>query len=127
MIVRDDGPDALPTRVLLLARDRRFRLVASMLLQRRGYAVAVGWRTFALATAARRTGAEVVVLDPASVTDIDVLAATWPESLDWVVGLVVVSDEPVPAPDAARVVAKWGPMQRLSEAIDSVRPIRATA
>jgi DNA-binding NtrC family response regulator len=125
-MITGDRPDAGPTRVLVMARDRRFRSVASMLLQRRGYSVSVGSRTFALPIAARRSGAEVVVLDPRCPDDVEVLAATWAANRDRTVGLVVVSDEPMAAPGAARVVDKWA-MHRLSEAIDSVRPVRTPA
>lgn len=124
-MVTDDRPGALPTRVLLMARDRRFRGVASMLLQCRGYSVSVGSRTFALPFAARQSNAEVVVLDPHTPDDVELLAATWTRNGDHTMGLVVVSDEPMAAPGAARVVEKWA-VHRLSEAIDSVRPARAT-
>src|SRR5205085_6580702 len=81
------------TRVLLVASDRRFRTVASVLLTRRGYRVTAHERVADLVALAAREGAEVVVVDATpSLTEVARERARL-QALRPPVGIVVVSDE----------------------------------
>ena len=111
-----------PTRVLLLATDRRFGNVAATLLTRRGYVVTRGERTADVATLAARDGAEVVVLEAGPSLTVAARDAAQIEMLHPRVGVVVVGEEPDRALSAMPVLAKWGAFDELHDAIERARP-----
>jgi len=115
--------DGSPARVLLIARDRRFRMMAAALLGRRGHPVQVGRRLFGLARQARQAQADVVVLEMGSWPVAGILEYAWQQTLDPGVGLVLVADgfeEPTPP---APLVDRWGSLEGLCEAIEQARPV----
>ena len=110
------------TRVLLVGKDRRFRAVASALLRRRDYSVAVGDGSEDVTELASREGTEVVVIDAtASLTalarDVARLRALRPR-----VGVVAVSSEPGEGVAALPMIAKWCSFDALFDAIEQARP-----
>jgi DNA-binding NtrC family response regulator len=109
-------------RVLLVGQDRRFRAVASALLTRRDYSVAVGDGSEDIAELASREGPDVVVIDAtASLTALARDVARL-ETLRPRVGVVVVSSDPRDRITALPVIAKWSAFDVLLEAIKRARP-----
>jgi uncharacterized membrane protein (UPF0127 family) len=108
-------------RVLLVAGDRRFRSVASALLTRRGYSVAIGDCTQDLAQLASREGAEVVVIDATGslTAAAQVAARLW--ALRPPIGVVAVSAEPRHPLATLPVISKWGSFDELFAAIEQAR------
>ncbi len=107
---------AAATRVLVVASDRRFRSVASMLLSRRGYRVHSGARDEDIAEVVVREQIGVVVIDaspsPAEVTRLVAkLRALVPS-----VGIVPVSDVPEPGLGS---LPKWGAFGSLFDAVEA--------
>lgn len=122
-----DGLEGLPVRqaaakprVLLAAGDRRFRSVAAALLERRGYHVTVTGRVSGLAEEATVAGVDVVVVDAGQHAAAAALEAARLEALHPTVGLVLVSDAVPEELQRTPVVARWGSLDLLVEAIDSV-------
>jgi uncharacterized membrane protein (UPF0127 family) len=116
-----------PARVLLVANDRRFRAVASALLTRRGYSVALGDRTGDLSQLASREAAEIVVIDATgSLTDLE-REVTRLETLRPRVGVVAVSAEPEDGLAALPVISKWNSFDALFAAIENARPTNRRA
>lgn len=115
------GADSL--RVLLVGKDRRFRSVTSALLTRRGCTVTLGERLDVATMHANREAVDVVVIDadsspiaPRQVADL--------RTLHPPVGVVVLSAAPSGALPTGPLLAKWGPFDRLYDAIRTARPDR---
>jgi uncharacterized protein len=107
------GPHGPATRVLLVGSDRRFRSVTAALLQRRGYEVSVGEQA-ELVELATRMAAQVVVVDAGGRPAVAALEVARLEALEPAIGFIVVGEAP-------GALAKWGPIEELSEAIDAAR------
>jgi len=108
-------------RVLLVGQDRRFRAVASALLTRRDYSVAVSDGSEDVTELASREGADVVVIDAtASLTALARDAARL-EALRPRVGVVLVSGERRERIAALPVIAKWSAFDVLFDAIERAR------
>jgi uncharacterized membrane protein (UPF0127 family) len=123
----DDGSrarnaSAPPTRVLLIASDRRFRAVASALLTRRGCSVALGEWTANVAELAQRFAAEVVVLEAGVSPVAAAREAAYLKTLDPPVGLVIVGEEPLDGQPPLALLSKWGSFDGLYEEIQRARP-----
>jgi uncharacterized protein len=114
------------TRVLIAAKDRRFRVVAGALLARRGYEVTFTERTANMAEIAKRVRAEVVVLDAGDSLTAAAREAAQLETLAPAVGLVVVSEQYEDGLSAMPVVAKWGSFDELFRMIEDACPTRAS-
>ena len=104
--------------MLLVARDRRFRAVASTLLSQRGYTVLIGGPDDDIAELALRESAEVVLLDAsasltAAAREAAKLGSLWPP-----VGIVAVSAETQCGLAALPVLPKWSSFDVLFGAID---------
>jgi len=114
-------------RVLLVSNDRRFRAVASALLTRRGYSVALADRREDLTELAWREGADVVVIDATgSLTALAQQLARL-ETLRPPVGVVAVSGEPVVWLAALPVISKWNSFEALFAAIEKARANRGAS
>jgi uncharacterized membrane protein (UPF0127 family) len=111
-----------PTRVLVVAKDRRFRAVAAALLTQRGCTVTLGEPTEGLADLARREAADVVVLDAGVSLSSAAYGVAQIEALKPDVGVVVVGEEPDGEPLAVPVLAKWGSFEALYSAVEHARP-----
>jgi uncharacterized protein len=112
-------------RVLLVAGDRRFRSVASMLLSRRGYRVVLRERDDDIAETAMREHAEVVVIDATqsltqAARETARLQAACPS-----IAVVAVSDTPDPTLTSLPVLLKWGKFGELFDAIERAREEKA--
>lgn len=105
-------------RVLLVADDRRFRALASTLLSRRGYAVAVCGRGADIVEAALTEAVDVVVIDASSSLTTAARDAARLGSLRPPVGIVAVSADPHSGLAALPVVPKWSPCEGLFDAIE---------
>jgi uncharacterized protein len=104
-----------PRRVLVVSCDRHFRSVTSMLLSHRGCVVSTTSKTTQAAELAKRTKADVVVLDAAAnAATAETVAAV--AELAQRVGIVVV-DEVSSDAQPPSVVGKWGPFEDLLAAI----------
>jgi CheY-like chemotaxis protein len=110
-----------PTRVLLTGSDRRFRSVAAALLSRRGCAVTLGDGPATVAELARRSEADVVVLDAGGSLTAAAREAAQLEALNPPVGVVVVGEEPEASLSALPVLEKWGSFDGLYSAIQLAR------
>jgi uncharacterized protein len=115
---------ASPTRLLLIAADRRFRAVASALLTRRGCSVTLGEWTSSVAEDARRADAEVVILEAGISPAAAAREAAHLETLDPAVGVVIVGEEPLEGRSTIGLLPKWGSFDRLYEEVQHVRPDR---
>jgi CheY-like chemotaxis protein len=106
-----------PMRVLVIAHDRRFRSVASLLLAQRGCKVTTSSNASRVADLVARDGADVIVIDagPLLTTARTVAAA---QALRPPVGVVVVADEPESGLGDLPVLAKWGPFENIFGAIE---------
>jgi CheY-like chemotaxis protein len=113
-----------PTRVLVVATDRRFRSVAAALLTRRGCVVTLEKQTINLSRLARRERPDVVVLEAGSSLTAAAREAAQIETLYPPVGVVVVVEQPPERLSAMRTVAKWGSFDELYSAIERARPTR---
>jgi CheY-like chemotaxis protein len=122
-------PRRRPPSVLVVSPDRRFRSVTSVLIARRGCAVATAENAGAVKDFTARIWPDVVVID----TDRRSRAST----CEWVraashprpLGVVLVDDDPVGVrePNGAQLIAKWGPVDRLYEAIEAADATRLRA
>jgi uncharacterized membrane protein (UPF0127 family) len=108
-----------PISVLVISSDRRFRSVASVLIARRGCAVATTENADRLDELAARVRADVVVID----VDGSRSSATAHARAERLrgVGVVVVEEEPgrSTGPGELQALAKWGPFERLYAAIEA--------
>lgn len=111
-----DRPDPIP--VLLISNDWRFRAVAGELLRSRGFAVTSQAQTRDIPRAAKRLGAEVVVLDTAAALDSVGGETVNIEELSDEIGLVAVCEDPPPFLPGVRALVKWGPIDALHRAIE---------
>lgn len=130
LTVLSEAPTArvgTPTRVLLIAADRRFRSVASMLLARRGYSVLVRNGSEDIAEATMRERAEVVVIDASPLPTEAVRQATKLQALCPSVGVVAVSDHPEHERGPLPVLLKWGAFGALFDAIEQARADKQAA
>lgn len=112
-------------RILLVGADRRFRSVASALLERRGYTVLVSDQVTGLAEVVARERVSVVVLDAGAVPALASFEAVRLEALHPGVGVVLVADDVEQTLPAPPVIAKWGAFDGLYEAIEEVRTTHA--
>ena len=104
-------------RVLLVGDDRRFRAVATTLLERRGFRVAVAERP-ALAEPASLPAADVIVLDAGdSLTRAAEEAAKVAGAVPGI-GVVCVAERPRGSVTALPVLPKWGSFDALIAAIE---------
>jgi DNA-binding NtrC family response regulator len=108
-----------PISVLVISADRRFRSVASVLIARRGCAVATTENADRLEELAARVRADVVVID-ADRTRASAAARTKAQRLGGV-GVVIVEEEPAGSKVSGdlQALAKWGPFERLYAAIET--------
>jgi uncharacterized membrane protein (UPF0127 family) len=111
--------------VLLVGTDRRFRSVATALLERRGLIVAVEQRR-ALRDPAALAGADVIVLDAGSSLTAAAQDAAAVSALVPDVGIVVVADRQLDDLSSMPVVSKWGPVDALIDAIEDAHQVRTT-
>ena len=114
------GADGAP-RVLLVASDRRFRAVASALLARRGYAVAIGDGKQDVAELASRQHSDVVVIDASASLTAAAHEAGKLSNLRPAVGVVAVGNEPQSGLAALPVIPKWNSFETLFAAIEQAR------
>jgi CheY-like chemotaxis protein len=105
-------------RVLLVADDRRFRVLASTLLTRRGYSVAVCARGGDILKAAANQAVDVVVIDASASLTAAARDAARLGSLRPPVGIVAVSADSHSGLAALPVVPKWSPCEALFDAIE---------
>jgi uncharacterized membrane protein (UPF0127 family) len=108
-----------PISVLVISADRRFRSVASVLIARRGCAVATTENADRLEELAARVRADVVVID-ADGKRASATARARAQRLGGV-GVVIVEEEPAGSDGAGELqaLAKWGPFERLYAAIET--------
>jgi uncharacterized membrane protein (UPF0127 family) len=106
------------TRVLLITGDRRYRSMTSILLQRRGYEVAVSGQAGDLAAQVAEHAADVVVLDAGSLPSVASLEMARLDAANPLVGFVVVGDQLAQPAQSISMVPKWGSFEDLLAAID---------
>ena len=109
-----------PLSVLVVSPDRRFRSVTTVLIARRGSAVATTARADRIGELGERLGVNVVVVDLDEGSPAGAAALRAARSLPRDVGIVLVDEEA--AADAgldepAPVHGKWGPFPTLYAAI----------
>lgn len=109
-------------RVLVIAPDRGFREVASLLLTRRGCSVSVSASASMLAERVARAHTEVVVIDATASLSAAARTVAAAEALIPRVGVVVVGDATETEPLKLRIVEKWGSFDALFEAVADARP-----
>jgi hypothetical protein len=119
-----EGDDAAgpPLSVLVISPDRRFRSVATVLIARRGCAVATTGHAGRLAELAERSGPDVVVIDLDEGSPAGADAASQAYSLPGGVGVILVDEEESVRGSSAgppRVHCKWGPFESLFAAIEA--------
>jgi DNA-binding NtrC family response regulator len=114
--------------VMVLSTDRRFREVASLLLERRGCTVSRGEGMGTLAERIDRDHTDVVIIDagPSLAAAARMTAAL--EALSHQVGVVVVGDDTQNQLLKLQAITKWGSFDRLFEAVrqshhDRTRPL----
>jgi uncharacterized protein len=115
------GASASGARVLLVMSDRRFRALASALLTRRGYSVAVGDPKSDVVELAVRERADVVVLDASSSLTAVAREAARLRTLRPPVAVVAVGMDPDQSLSALPVISKWSSFDALYTAIEQVR------
>jgi uncharacterized protein len=119
----DIGP-VRPARVLILASDRRFRMLASTSLARRGYHVVVGTGTSDVSELVARECVDVAVIDVTASLTAAAHAAARLRSARPQLGIVAVSDDPPLGLSAFPVLPRWGSFDALCEAIEQARGAR---
>jgi uncharacterized protein len=111
----------VPARILLVVADRRFRMLASTSLTRRGYHVTVNTEATDIAELAARECVDVAVIDAtASLTAAASVAARL-QAVRPRMGVVAVSDDPRHALSAFPVLPRWGSFDSLCGAIEEAR------
>lgn len=115
-----DERDPEPPRVLLVGSDRRFRAVATALLQRRHYAVTTADQVKNGAEIAAYGDVDVVVLDLRVAPAVAALEVARLEALAPHAGFVLVTDGLAMSAPTTAVVQKWGSFDSLCGAIDVV-------
>jgi hypothetical protein len=109
-----------PLSVLVISPDRRFRSVTSVLIARRGCAVATTETASRLVELADRIAADVVVIDADGGSRSAARARAQVSEYGRPLGLVLVDEEPIAARDGdPGPLAKWGPFERLYAAIEA--------
>jgi uncharacterized membrane protein (UPF0127 family)/CheY-like chemotaxis protein len=115
---RGDESAPVPMQILLVATDRRFRAVASALLERRGCQLTIIDSPQLVLETAAREHPDVVVLDAGrSLTAVAQIAAGV-QTLRPPVGVVLVGDQPASGLSALQVLPKWGAFEELFSAIE---------
>lgn len=111
-------PTFTRARVLLVARDRRYRAVASTLLSRRGNTVLdCGWGED-VAEIALREQIDVVLFDASASLTATARDAARLAALDPPIGIVAVSEEAQPGLAALPVLPKWTAFEEVFAAIE---------
>jgi uncharacterized membrane protein (UPF0127 family) len=113
-----EGDLPAPARVLLVAADRRFRMLASTSLVRRGYHVTV-----------KTGGTEIAAHERVDVAVIDATASLTAATREAArlrvarprLGIVAVSDDPRHSLSAFPVLPRWGSFDSLCRAIEQAR------
>jgi CheY-like chemotaxis protein len=118
-----DGAPAepAPARVLLVAADRRFRMLASTSLTLRGYYVTVTTGTADVAELATRGRVDVAVIDATGSLTEAAREAARLRSARPRLGIVAVSDDSRPGLCAFPVLPRWGSFESLCGAIEQAR------
>jgi uncharacterized membrane protein (UPF0127 family) len=106
-----------PLRVLVLAPDRQFRTVVSLLLARRNCSVTTSANAARLGELVVRERADVAVIDASESPSTAAVAAV--QTLSQPVGLVLVAEEPGELPHDPPALPKWGPFEDLLAAIEA--------
>jgi DNA-binding NtrC family response regulator len=104
-------------RVMVLSSDRRFREVTSLLLERRGCAVSLGEGGGTLAERVDRDRTEVVIIDAGRSLAAAARMTAAVEALSRPVGIVVVGEEAHNNLLKLQAITKWGPFEKLFEAV----------
>jgi CheY-like chemotaxis protein len=105
-------------RVLVIAHDRRFRTVASALLERRGCVVATSPSANRVVELVAGQRADVVVIDAGALLTAAARTVAAVAALDPPVGVVLVADEAENGLQHMPVLAKWGPFEEFFAAIE---------
>ena len=118
---REDRAEAAPLSVLVISPDRRFRSVTTVLIARRGCAVATTGHAGRLRELSSRVGADVVVIDLDEGSPAGAAAVDEARSLARPVGVVLVDEDAVVAGRGApaEIHCKWGPFEALFAAIEA--------
>jgi len=104
-------------RVMVLSRDRRFRELAFLLLERRGCSVTLGEGGGTLTERINRDRTEVVIIDADQSLAAAARMSAAVEALGRPVGIVVVGNEASNELLKLQAVTKWGSFDRLFEAV----------
>jgi DNA-binding NarL/FixJ family response regulator len=115
--------------VLVISSDQRFRTTTSGLMTRRGCTVATTESAGVLRQYAARLRPDVVVIDADRRSRASTCAWVRNAVHPRQPGLVLVDDDPAGVDEAggAQLVAKWGPAERLFEAIEAASAARVRA
>jgi uncharacterized membrane protein (UPF0127 family)/CheY-like chemotaxis protein len=113
-----DHADPQLARVLIVATDRRFRMLASAWLTRRGYHVTVRTGTEDIADLAARECFDVAVIDATPSLTAAAQAAARLQTVRPSLAVVAVSDDLEQGFSALPVLPKWGQFGALCAAID---------
>jgi uncharacterized membrane protein (UPF0127 family)/CheY-like chemotaxis protein len=105
-------------RVLIVGTDRRFRMLASAWLTRRGYHVTVRTGTDDIAELAARECVDVAVIDATPSLTAAARAVARLQTLRPSLAVVAVSDDLEQGLSALPVLPKWGQFSALCAAID---------
>jgi DNA-binding NtrC family response regulator len=110
-------PHETSMRVMVVSTDRRFREVASLLLERRGCTVSLGEGAGTLAERVDRDRIEVVIIDAGQSLATAARMTAAVQAVSRPVGVVVVGDETHNKLIRLQAIAKWGSFERLFEAV----------
>ena len=105
-------------RVLLMARDRRFRTVTAALLTRRGCEVSAAPVAARLPATVTQGAVDVVVLEAGSMLTAAARTVAMIEALDPPIGVVLVAEEAEQGLRHLPVLAKWGPFDDVYAAVE---------
>jgi hypothetical protein len=116
-----EGDIPAPARVLLVAADRRFRMLASTSLVRRGYHVTIKTGGTDGAELAEHERLDVAVIDATASLTEAVREAARLRTARPRLGIVAVSDDPGHSLSAFPVLPRWGSFDSLCGAIEQAR------
>jgi DNA-binding NtrC family response regulator len=106
-------------RVVLAARDRRFRRVTSFLLGRKGFLIDSVRTTDELLRVVERQRPDVVILDGTDSLTGTTRAIAAIEALSHPVAVLVVAEAPdASSPRSLRLLHKWTPFNRLVDEVE---------
>jgi uncharacterized protein len=114
-----------PLRILIISPDSRFRTVMSLLLSRRNCVVTTTANRGRALELAGREACDVALIDVDDATASARLRAAL-GALEPSIGIVLVSDDAAERPGADAHLAKWGPFDRLLDAVELANPRRCT-